>query len=41
VRIEMEPSGFSLFGGTSESKEEEIPIILRSVRDGMHIQDIM
>ena len=37
VRLQMEPSFF----GQIDEKEEEIPIIIRSQRDGRHIQDIM
>jgi hypothetical protein len=43
VRIEMEPSGFSIFNKfrANEVKEEEIPIIIRSVKDADHIVDVM
>ena len=37
----MEPTGLPFVGKSNEHKEEEIPIIVRSVRDGNHIQDIM
>lgn len=43
VRIEMEPTGIPLFKKLkqNETKEEEIPIIIRSVKDADHIVDIM
>lgn len=41
VRIEMEPGGFTLFGDANSKGEEEIPIIIRSRKDGNHVQDIM
>lgn len=37
----MEPGGFTLFGGNNAKAEEEIPIIIRSRKDGNHVQDIM
>ena len=39
VRIEMMPVG--LFGSTNLGGEEEIPIIIRSQKDGNHIHDLM
>ena len=39
VRIEMMPVG--LFGGTNLGGEEQIPIIIRSQKDGNHIHDLM
>ena len=43
VRIEMEASGLSIFNKfrANEVKEEEIPIIIRSVKDADHIVDVM
>ena len=39
VKIEMMPVG--LFGGANLGGEEEIPIIIRSQKDGNHIHDLM
>ena len=39
IRIDMEPIS-SLFE-RNEFKEEEIPILIRSQKDGAHIQDIL
>ena len=43
VRIEMEPTGVRMFNAfrQNEVKEEEIPIIIRSIKDADHIVDIM
>lgn len=41
VRIEMEPVGLNVFSGSTESSEEQIPIIIRSQKDADHIHDLM
>lgn len=43
VRIEMEPSGLPILNKlkANEVKEEEIPIIIRSVKDADHIVDVL
>jgi len=37
----MEPSSSIPFMSTTEEQEDTIPIIIRSLHDGNHIQDIM
>ena len=41
VRIEMMPIAYGIFGGQEDWSEEEIPFILRSLKDGDHIHDLM
>jgi hypothetical protein len=40
INIEMEPFN-RYFGRSSEKGEDHIPIIIRSRKDGNHIQDVM
>ena len=41
VDIQMETVKFKLFGNEEAKAMEEVPIIIRSRKDGNHIQDIM